>query len=177
MQDFQTKRNKDGATQEDIAKQLDVNRTEISHYENGTRDMPISSFFVLGECLNFKLKDYAIEIDSYKAVDLFEKAIYREKGKDKPFTIGYVTPLLDTKYTKNERKELLSQALKIYFDSDVSEESKKMLSVADILYEIVSDKSSMNDVYVHIVNNIANTGDRRMDAIIREYISIIENER
>lgn len=172
------KRTKDGATQEDIAKQLDVNRTEISHYENGTRDMPLSSFFVIGKCLDFNLKDYAVEIDSYKAVDLFEKAIYREKGQDKPFTIGYVTPLMDAKYTKyNERKELLSQALKIYFDSDVSEESRKMLSAADMLYRIVSDKSAMNDVYVHIVNDIANTGDTRMNAIIREYISIIENER
>ena len=135
-------------------------------------------FFVMGKCLDFSLKDYLIEIDSYKAVDLFEKAIYREKGKDKPFTIGYITPLMDAKYVqRNERKELLSQALKIYFDGDIAEESRKVLSVADMLYRIVSDKSAMNDVYAHIVNNIADTGDMRMNALIREYISIIENER
>lgn len=40
------KRNKDGAIQEELAEQLDVNRTTISHYENGTRDMPISSFLL-----------------------------------------------------------------------------------------------------------------------------------
>lgn len=52
-----------------------------------------------------------------------------------------------------------------------------MLSVADMLYEIVNDKETMNSVYVHIVNNIADTGNERMNALIREYISIIENER
>lgn len=171
------KRLKDGATQEDVANELGVTRAEISYYESGSRDMPLSSFFVMGKCLDFDLKDYVIEIDSYKAVDLFEKAIYREQGKDKPFKIGYVTPLLDIKHTKTERKELLSQALKIYFDSDVSAESKKMLSVADMLYKIVNDKEIMNSVYVHIVNNIADTGNERMNALIREYISIIENER
>lgn len=172
------KRNKDGATQEELAKQLNVNRSTISHYENGTRDMPISSFVVIGECLGYNLKDYILDIESHKAVDLYENAIYRERGRDKPFSIGYVATISPTTYTQSDkRKDLLSQALEVYFESDISQNAKRMLVLADMLYRTMPDKSAMNTAYESIVREIADTGNRQMDAIFMEFISIVRNER
>lgn len=172
------KRNKDGATQEELAEQLNVNRTAISHYENGTRDMSISSFFVIGECLGYNLKDYVLDIESQKAVDLYEKAIYRESGRDKFFHIGYVTTIGPMKQTESDkRKDLLSQALEVYFESDVSQNAKRMLVLADMLYRTMADKSAMSTAYKSIVREIADTGNRKMDAIFMEYISIVRNEQ
>lgn len=157
---------------------LDVSRAEISYYESGSRDMPISSFFVIAECLGYNLKDYILDIESHKAVDLYENAIYRERGRDKPFSIGYVATISPTTYTQSDnRKDLLLQALEVYFESDVSQNAKRMLVLADMLYRTMPDKSAMNTAYESIVREIADTGSRQMDAIFMEFISIVRNER
>lgn len=170
------KRLKDGVTQEELAQQLEVGRTEISHYENGTREMPFSSFFILGECLGFNMTDYVLDTSSSRIMDLYEKAIYREIGKDKGFTIGYVSQMKKTS-SFNKQKETIIQALMLYFDSDVSIEAKQLLVIADMLYQKIENKSAMNDVYYAIVQQVAQTGDRRLDKFFEEYIRIIRNER
>lgn len=172
------KRTKQNATQNDVADVLGVSNAEVSYYESGSRDMPISSFSVIGECLDFKLKDYVLEIEPTKAVRLFEGAIYREAGKEKGYKMQYMayTGHKDYSYTNN-KKDVLSNTIEVYFERDTSENDRRTLVLADMLYNSVSDKSSMKSVYKSIVRDIADTGDRRMNAVFREYISIIRNER
>ena len=172
------KRNRDSVSQEDLAEQLGVSRTEISHYENGKRDMPFSSFFVLGECFGFDMKDYALEISSREAVSLFEKAIYREVGKDKETGMDYLTTFLDKSHRmSNKEKETLEEVLRMYFDSEITTEVKQTLVLADMLYQKISNKRVMNELYFEIVQSISDSGNKRLDAFIREYIQMIRNER
>lgn len=175
------RRTRQNVTQNDVAEVLSVNRAEISYYESGSRDMPISSFFVLGEALGFKLKDYVLDIEAREAVDLYEKAIYREVGKDKSFKMEYMTSMqslgqMNGMYA-DKKKEMVLQMIEAYFNSDASEDNKTKLVLADMLYESVSDKTAMKSVYKSIVREVADTGNKYIDAAFKEYVSIVRNER
>lgn len=135
-------------------------------------------FFVTGECLDFNLKDYIIELECRDAVDLYEKAIYRGVGKEKRFDMEYIGTLEPMRLSKTDRqKEMLEQSLQIYFDSGVAGSAKRMLFFADMLYRELSNKNAMRDTYEYIVSDIAHTGNRQMDAIFMKYISIVRNEQ
>ena len=100
------------------------------------------------------------------------------KSRDKPFSIGYVATISPTTHTQSDkRKDLLSQALEVYFESNISQNAKRMLVLDDMLYRAMADKSAMKTAYESIVREIADTGNRQMDAIFMEFISIIRNER
>lgn len=172
------KRTKQSATQNDVADVLGVSNAEVSYYESGSRDMPISSFSVIGECLDFKLKDYVLEIEPRKAVHLYNDAINRAEGKDDMYRIGFVTTPAPIRIKKSsERMDFLTREINYYFESDKSDTAKRMLVLADMLYREMSDKSAMRYTYECIVDEIAETGERRMNAIFREYISNVRNER
>ena len=95
------RRTRQNVTQNDVAEVLSVNRAEISYYESGSRDMPISSFFVLGEALGFKLKDYVLDIESRASASGKKRATCRvswasdEMSMGMPISCAIFTMFLD----------------------------------------------------------------------------------
>lgn len=138
-------RKRNGVTQEELAEQLNLNRTEISHYENGSRDISFSNFCVLSECFEFSLRDYEVDTTLPSTLNLFENAIYREIGRDKRDTIGYLTPSMDISHTiQSKRQEFIENELRQYFDESKAKDIREILILADMLYYKVSDGCCKN---------------------------------
>lgn len=173
------KRQKDGCTQEDVAEVLNVNRSEISKYENGTRDMLLSSLFVLGECLGFDLMDIMLDMNRNTA-DLYEEAIYRSKGVKKTwYTVKYVNQLgKSCNKVFNERKNELKIILNNYFGYENTSHKRKILVIADALYDVMKYSSGfeIEQIYKCILDSIEKEDNKVFKACLDEYRDIVLDE-